>query len=73
MQRHSYTEANNGEWFRIERSGRLISCCSCGLVHLVRSRLRGNSIEIAATRLPRNTGGKRKAMGVRVIKKRPKK
>ena len=69
MRRKRTVKRADGEWFRIERKGHIIQCCDCGLVHLVRSRLRGKSIEIAATRLPRNTASARKARGVKVVKR----
>ena len=52
-----------GEWFRVPTRGHLLSCCDCGLVHLFKSRIKdGNRVEVAAYRMPPNTGGKRKAM-----------
>lgn len=66
--RQSYPVRRDGEWFRIERGGHLFACCDCGLVHKLRSRLRGRSIEVSATRMPQNTGGVRRAMRIRLIK-----
>lgn len=57
-----YRVRTDGEWFHIPRRGHDITCCDCGLVHMVKSRLRGRHIEIQATRLPRATGGRRAAL-----------
>lgn len=54
-----YVTRDGDEWFRIVRAGHLVACCDCGKVHLVRSRLSGRHIEIMATPMPRNTGGRR--------------
>jgi hypothetical protein len=51
----------DGEWVHWARKGHLVACCDCGLVHLFRPRLRAGRIEVQAIRLPRQTGGIRKA------------
>lgn len=55
-----YRTRMDGEWFHIPRHGHLIACCDCGLVHLLKSRLRARKIEIQATRKPKNTAGRRR-------------
>lgn len=57
-----YVVRRDGEWFRIPRHGHDVACCDCGLVHRFKARLRGRSIEINLTRMPRATGGHRAAL-----------
>ena len=58
-----YSELADGQWFAVARRGVLIACCWCGLVHRWKPRIvKGNRIELAAYRLPQNTGGVRAGM-----------
>ena len=41
------------------RKGHLIACCDCGLVHLMRPRVRKGRVEVQAFRMSRQTAGRR--------------
>lgn len=59
MSARRYKIRMDREWFHIPRQGHLLGCCDCGLVHLIKARLRNWKIEIQATRMPRHTAGMR--------------
>lgn len=50
----------DGEWFHVAQRGHVIECCDCGARHVIKPRLRGRRIEIAATRIPRGRARKRR-------------
>lgn len=58
--RSGYKQAVDGEWRHWARSGHLVACCDCGLVHLMRPRIRKGRIEVQAFRMPKNTASRRR-------------
>jgi hypothetical protein len=56
-----YKTAMDDEWVTWGKA-HLIACCDCGLVHLMRSRVRNGKVEVAARRMPQHTGGRRSGM-----------
>lgn len=54
-----YTARQDGEWFDVTESHK-ISCCDCGLTHIVEHRRRGKRIEMMAVRDMRATAQKRR-------------
>jgi len=65
-----YETMEDGQWFPLLRGGEEIACCSCGLVHLVKFSVRKGRKGVRYYRLGPQTGGIRKALGVRVTKVR---
>lgn len=57
-----YTQRTDGEWVHWSRKGHLIACCSCGLVHLVKPRVRNGRVEVQAFRLDKNTAARRRKL-----------
>ncbi len=55
-----YIQRIDGDWVHWSRKGHLIACCHCGLVHLMRPRVRKNRVEVQAFRMPRHTAGRRR-------------
>jgi hypothetical protein len=55
----NYEQRMDGEWVHWSRKGHLVACCDCGLVHLMRPRVRAGRVEVQATRMPRNTAARR--------------
>ena len=60
--RSHYAQRANGEWMHWSRDGHLVACCDCGLVHLMKPRVRGGRVEVRAWRMPRNTAARRAAL-----------
>ena len=56
----SYVQRVDGEWVHWARTGHLVACCDCGLVHLMKPRVRNGRVEVQAFRLDRNTAAKRR-------------
>ena len=55
-----YKQRVDGEWVHWTRKGHLVACCDCGLIHLMRPRVRAGRVEVQAFRLPRHTAGRRR-------------
>ena len=55
-----YPAVQNGEWIQPIRKGYKMSCCDCGLVHVLNFRLRKGRIQLQAFRDNRATGQKRR-------------
>lgn len=55
-----YQRVKDGEWMYWRRAGHQIACCDCGLVHLMKPRVRKGRVEVQAFRLPRQTAGRRR-------------
>lgn len=66
----SYDRVADGEWFAIPRAGEKIACCDCGLTHRVKVSRRGGRVGVRFWRLPQATGGNRRFLGVKVVKRR---
>lgn len=62
--RSKYVVRANGEWVHWRRAGHLVACCDCGLVHLMKPRVRNGRVEVQAFRMPKHTGGRRRKAGV---------
>lgn len=54
-----YKPRTDGEWVHWARKGHLVCCCDCGLVHLMRPRVRKGRVEVQAFRMKRQTAGRR--------------
>lgn len=65
-----YTQRLDTEWVHWARSGHLVACCDCGLVHKMYPRVRAGRVEIKAKLMPRNTAGRRRRKGLRQEKAR---
>lgn len=63
MRARKYVQRADGEWFDTERLHK-IACCDCGLVHLLRFRIRKGKIEMQATIDKRATAQRRRRMQV---------
>lgn len=59
-----YDQKRSGEWVRVGRAHR-IACCDCGLVHDLRFRGEGRSLEMSATLRERSTAARRRGRAVR--------
>lgn len=55
-----YIKRDADEWVHWSRKGHLVACCDCGLVHLMKPRVRNGRVEVQATRLQRNTAARRR-------------
>ena len=55
-----YLAVQAGEWIQPIRRGYKMSCCDCGLVHVLNFRLRKGRIQLQAFRDNRATGQKRR-------------
>ncbi len=66
MTRSRYQQIFDGEWFRFGegKSNRrdTIACCDCGLVHQFLIRIVRGEIRMQINRLPKQTGGRRRAL-----------
>lgn len=59
--RSGYIQRRDGEWFDTEREHKL-ACCDCGLIHLLKFRVRKGKIQMQATRDNRATAQRRRGM-----------
>lgn len=58
-----YTQRFDGEWFRPKKTGHLLSCCDCKLVHLIQFKLtRQGAVLMRAYRDERRTAARRRTM-----------
>lgn len=68
MTKSAYDQVYDGQWWRFQegRSNRRckIACCDCGKVHRFHVRIRDGVIEMRADVLPRETGGRRRALRI---------
>lgn len=55
-----YEQAWDGEWIQPKQHGYKISCCDCGLVHILNFRIVDNKVQIQPTRDNRATAAKRR-------------
>lgn len=66
MTRPAYDQVIEGQWFRFgdSKSNRRekVACCDCGLVHQFNFRLKNGELQMQVFRLPRETGGRRRAL-----------
>jgi hypothetical protein len=60
MSKSRYEQVYDNEWFEAPRSGTLIACCDCGLVHDVRTKSVGRKIFLRFERKDRNTSALRR-------------
>lgn len=61
-----YEQVYNDEWFTFgdgsSKRRMKIACCDCGLVHQHRIRVVNGEIRMQINRMPRETGGRRRAL-----------
>lgn len=66
MTRSTYDQVFDGDWWRFGdgKSNRRmkIACCDCGLVHQHRIRVLKGILYMQINRMPRETGGRRRAL-----------
>lgn len=58
--RSGYRQAKDGDWMHWARKGHLLACCDCGLVHLMKPRVRKGRVEVQAFRMIKNTAARRR-------------
>lgn len=64
-----YTDKKDGEWSKVIGRKHLLMCCDCGLVHLLKFRIRKGKIEFQGFRDNRATGQARRHRRIKVKKK----
>jgi hypothetical protein len=68
VSRSKYEQVHDGEWWLFQepdsRSNRYckVACCDCGLTHGFYIKIRKGKIYMRADRLPKETGGRRRAL-----------
>ena len=55
-----YEQAYYDEWFPAPRSGTLIACCDCSLVHLVKTKVKNGRVYLQYGEAARSTAALRR-------------
>jgi hypothetical protein len=64
----AYPTARNGVWIQPIRRGYKMSCCDCGLVHVMDFRIASGHVQFRPARDNRATGQVRRQRGIRVTR-----
>lgn len=64
-----YNNMKDGEWSKVIGRKHKILCCDCGLVHLLKFRIKKGKVEFQAFRDNRATGQARRHRNIKVTQK----